>query len=85
VSVAQGTIADLASYSLDSRTKASTPYYVKVSVKNVGTGDVGRSPIPLLLVDNRNTLLQPSKFENAPFKKCPSLALPKKTTKKKAS
>jgi hypothetical protein len=76
LSASRGSIADLSSYSLDDRTRASTVYYVRVSVKNVGTGDVGRSPIPLLLVDNRDTLLQPSKFENAPFTKCPSLPLP---------
>jgi hypothetical protein len=76
LSVAQGTIADLSSYSLEDRTKASTPYYVRVSVKNVGTGDVGKTPVPLFLVDNRNTLISRSSFEQAPFKKCPSVALP---------
>jgi len=76
VSARPGKIADLSSYALDNRTKASSVYYVNVSVKNVGTGDVGRSPIPLFLVDNRNTLLQPSSFRSVTFKKCPSLPLP---------
>lgn len=71
----QGTIADLGSYVLDDRTKASTPYYVQVSVKNVGDGDVGQTPIPLWAVDDANTLIQASSFTNA-FTKCPSTPLP---------
>jgi hypothetical protein len=73
--VQQGEIADLSSYVLDDRTKASTPYYVRVSVKNIGDGDVGQTPIPLWAVDNTNTLIQASSFTNA-FTKCPSTALP---------
>jgi hypothetical protein len=74
-SVTQGTIADLSTYVLDDRTKASTPYYVDVSVKNVGDGDVGQTPIPLWAVDDANTLIQASSFTNA-FTKCPSTPLP---------
>ena len=72
---AQGTIADLSSYVLDDRTKASTPYYVNVTVKNVGDGDVGQTPIPLWAVDNANTLIQASSFTNS-FTRCPSTPLP---------
>jgi len=72
---AQGTIADLSSYVLDDRTKASTPYYVNVTVKNVGDGDVGKTPIPLWAVDDSDTLIQASSFTNA-FTRCPSTALP---------
>lgn len=71
----KGRVTDLSSYVLDDRTKASTPYYVKVTVKNIGDGDVGQTPIPLWAVDNTNALLQASSFTNA-FKKCPSTALP---------
>ncbi len=74
-SAQQGRITDLGSYQLDARTKASTPYYVRVGVKNVGTGDVGGSPVPLWAVDNTNTLIQASSFTNA-FRKCPSTPLP---------
>ena len=74
-SVKQGTIADFSNYVLDDATKASTPYYVRVSVKNVGDGDVGQTPIPLLAVDGSNTLIQASSFTNA-FPSCPSKALP---------
>lgn len=75
VSVQQGRIADLSSYDLDEQTKVSTPYYVEVTVKNVGDGDVGKSPIPLWAVDQQNTLIQASTFTNQ-FSKCPSKALP---------
>ena len=71
----QGVIGDLGSYVLDDRTKASTPYYVDVTVKNVGDGDVGQTPIPLWAVDNANTLIQASSFTNS-FTRCPSTALP---------
>jgi hypothetical protein len=75
LSATQGTIADLSTYVLDDRTKASTPYYVQVEVKNVGDGDVGQSPIPLWAVDDADTLIQASSFTNA-FTKCPSTPLP---------
>jgi hypothetical protein len=71
----QGSIADLGSYVLDERTKASTPYYVDVAVKNVGDGDVGQTPIPLWAVDSANTLIQASSFTNS-FSRCPSTPLP---------
>jgi hypothetical protein len=72
---AEGAITDLGSYVLDDRTKASTPYYVDVTVKNVGDGDVGQTPIPLWAVDDKNTLIQASSFTNA-FSRCPSTPLP---------
>jgi hypothetical protein len=74
-SVQNGRISDFAAYRLDDRTKNSRPYYVRVSVKNVGTGDLGGAAVPLLAVDNQNTLIHPSTFNNT-FAKCPSLALP---------
>ena len=74
-SAAEGTIADLGSYVLDERTKESTPYYVDVTVTNVGDGDVGQTPIPLWAVDDANTLIQASSFTNS-FTRCPSTPLP---------
>jgi hypothetical protein len=74
-SVQQGRMVDFAAYQMDANTKKSRPYYVRVNVKNVGTGDLSRSAIPLFAVDNRNTLIQPSTFNNH-FAKCPSLPLP---------
>ena len=75
VKAVQGSVADLSSYVLDDRTKSSTPYYVDVTVTNVGDGDVGQTPIPLWAVDNSNTLIQASSFTNS-FSRCPSTPLP---------
>jgi hypothetical protein len=75
VSVQTGRIADFAAYQLDPRTKRSRPYYVRVLVRNIGTGDLSRSAVPLLAVDNHDTLIQPSTFNNN-FAKCPSRPLP---------
>ncbi|MCW2784080.1 MAG: hypothetical protein JWP74_597 [Marmoricola sp.] len=75
VSATKGSIADLNTYVLDDQTKASTPYYVRVRVKNVGDGDVGQTPIPLWAVSQDNTLIQASSFTNS-FTQCPSTPLP---------
>jgi hypothetical protein len=74
-SAVKGSITDLSAYTLEERTKESTPYYVQVTVKNVGEGDVGQTPVPLFLVDSSNTLISASSFTNS-FTKCPSLPLP---------
>ena len=74
-SVQLGRIADFASYQPQATIKLSRPYYVRVSVKNLGTGDLSRAAIPVLAVDNRNTLIRPSSFNNT-FARCPSLPLP---------
>ncbi len=75
-SVQQGKISDFAAYQLNPETKKSRPYYVKVSVKNVGTGDLSRTGIPLYGVDSTNSLNQQTSFNNT-FAKCPSQPLPK--------
>jgi hypothetical protein len=75
LSVQTGRIADLAAYQLDDATKKARPYYARVRVKNVGTGDVSRSAIPLYAVDSSNALVLPSSFNNT-FAKCPSTPLP---------
>jgi hypothetical protein len=83
-SVQTGTMGDFAAYQLDPRTKASTPYYVHVKVGNVGQGDLSRAAVPLLAVDQRDTLIQPSSFNNR-FDKCPSTPLPPKFTAGKSA
>lgn len=71
----EGSIKDFSGYILDERTRSSTPYYVDVSVKNVGEGEVGATPVPLWGVDAKNTLLPPAAF-TTPFHRCPSEKLP---------
>ncbi|MDQ6641837.1 MAG: hypothetical protein M3Y66_05010 [Actinomycetota bacterium] len=73
--VLQGKIEDLAAYNLDARAKASRPYYVTVTVKNVGEGQIGRSAIPLWGLGADNTLIGASGFTNS-FGRCPSRPLP---------
>lgn len=73
--VRQGRIGDLAAYDLDAKAKASRPYYVTVKVKNVGTGQIGRSAIPLWGLAADNTLIGASRFTSA-FDTCASGPLP---------
>ena len=73
----EGTTDDFSGFILDDYTRSATPYYVDVTVTNVGEGDVGGSPIPLWGVDAQNTLLPPASFTTT-FRKCPSEPLPKK-------
>jgi hypothetical protein len=74
---AKGSVKDFSAFILDDYTRAATPYYVNVRVKNVGEGDVGGTPVPLWGVDGANTLLPAATFTTT-FRKCPSEPLPKK-------
>lgn len=73
----QGSIKDFSGYVLDDYTRKATPYYVDVTVKNVGDGEVGGVAVPVWGVDGSNTLLPPATF-TTPFRRCPSKQLPKK-------
>jgi PBP1b-binding outer membrane lipoprotein LpoB len=75
-SVQAGKIADFAAYQLDERTRRSRPYYVRTTVKNIGTGDLSGAAVPLLAVNNTNALVQPSTFTSSSLAQCPSTALP---------
>ena len=74
-SVTLGRISDFGAYQLNDRARKSRPYYVRITVKNVGTGDLSRMAVPLFAVSNSNALVQPSTFNND-FKTCPSTPLP---------
>lgn len=70
---------------LDPATQRSTPYFVHTRVTNLGKSNLSHVPVPLYLLDQRNTLLQASTFR-AQFPACPSTPLPAKFTHgKKAS
>lgn len=74
----EGSIDDFLGFILDDPYKRKANYfYVDVTVKNVGEGDVGGSPVPLWGVNGDNTLLPPVNFTTE-FKKCASTPLPKK-------
>lgn len=74
-SVQRASIGELGSYVLDDATRKSTPYYVRMTVANVGQGDLGRTEVPIFLVDSTDTLIHSSSFTNT-FKPCPSKPLP---------
>jgi len=73
-SVQAARLADFAAYDLKDDTKKARPYYVRVRVKNVGPGDLSRMAVPIYAVDQTDTLIQPSTFNNT-YARCPSLPL----------
>jgi hypothetical protein len=69
-------------WKLDDKTKKANPYFVHVTVKNVGESDLGLLDadlrrIPLYIVNDADTLVESSSFASA-FKPCPSTPLPEK-------
>ena len=77
-SAQQGSLKDFRAFTLDDAYKRKASYfYVKVSVENVGDGDVGGVPIPLWGVSGDNTLLPAVNF-TTDFAKCPSKPFPAK-------
>ena len=74
--VRRGTLADFRGFILDDEYKKRADYYyATVTVRNVGTGNVGGVPVPLWGVNATNTLLPAVNFTTT-FTKCPSRRLP---------
>jgi hypothetical protein len=73
----KGSVHDFAGLQVDQYTTSSTPYYVDVSVRNVGDSPVGEAPVPLWGVDEEARLLPPAGFART-FEPCPSEELPAK-------
>jgi hypothetical protein len=73
----QGTLKDFAGFTLDDRTKQSTPYYVDAKVRNIGISDLSGVPTPLYLVDGHDVLVAASTFQST-FKPCAAQPLPEK-------
>jgi hypothetical protein len=74
----QGSINDFKGFILDDKYKQDASYYyVDVTVKNVGEGDVGGVPVPLWGVSGDNVLLPAVNFTTS-FPSCPSKPLPSK-------
>lgn len=73
--VTKGSIEDFSGFILDDYTKAATPYFVEVSVTNLGASDVGGVAVPLWGVDAADTLLPAASFTTN-FDKCESAPLP---------
>jgi len=66
-----------AGWKLDKATLKTNPYFVRASVKNVGSTDLGGRAVPLYIVDGHNTLIEASSFAST-FAPCPSGQFPKK-------
>jgi hypothetical protein len=78
-------ISTFSDFRLTGTVRRSTPYFVHATVTNLGKSDLSNVPVPLYLLDARNTLLQTSTFQ-ALFPPCPSRPLPATFTRgKKAS
>ena len=76
-SVTKGDIAkDFKFFSLDDAAKASTPYYVIATVKNLGPAGLGGAPIPLYAHDSTNSISPPNELVGD-FAPCPNGTLPK--------
>jgi hypothetical protein len=65
----------LKEWQLDKDGQASSLFYVKVTVVNVGEEDLGGRPIPLYVLDGRNALVEPNSFTTE-YQPCPSAPLP---------
>jgi hypothetical protein len=75
-SVRTGRTSDLENFILDARANSSTPYYVDVTVTNVGGGRIGGAPVPLYGVNGHNTLLPAADLRGS-FKKCQADRIPR--------
>lgn len=66
---------DFRSFSLDARSRASTPYYVDVTIHNDGPAGLGGSSLPILAHSDANTVYPASELVGE-FEPCPSSTLP---------
>ena len=70
-----GTIDDFRFFSLDEATKKSSPYYVKVSVRNDGPAGLGGAALPIFAFDSTGTNLPANDIVGS-FAPCPTPTLP---------
>jgi hypothetical protein len=70
-----GTIEDFTFFSLDDAAKKSSPFYVKVNVKNEGPAGLGGAALPIFARDSTNTNLPASDIVGT-FKPCPTPTVP---------
>ncbi len=64
-------------WDLDAQTKKSSPYFVRATITNRGTTQLGERPVPLYIVDGKNTLLEATSFASE-FTPCQPGSFPKK-------
>lgn len=73
--VRKGDLDDFRMFTLDEAGKASTPYYVDVTVRNEGPAGLGGVALPLYLHSDAD-VLHPATGLVGDFEPCPSAALP---------
>ena len=62
-------------WELNRETRATTPYFVRAKVANVGDTDLGEERVPLYIVDGENRLIEASTFTQ-PFAPCDGSVFP---------
>ncbi len=67
---------DFVGWKLTSETRTTNPYFVEVTVKNVGDTNLGGEGVPLYAVDGNNKLIEASTFQST-FKPCSPESFPK--------
>ena len=75
-SAAVGPLRDFKGFNLDPLRKKANYFYVKVTVENLGVGNLGGREVPIWGINAKDTLLQPVAFVSS-FKQCPTKKLPK--------
>lgn len=80
-SVRQGRLRDFDGFILsDDYVRKASIYYARVTVRNVGDGNVGGVAVPLRGVDEADVLLPPVTFKTT-FPQCPTRQLPARFAK----
>jgi hypothetical protein len=74
-SVRKGSIDDFRFFSLDAESRASTPYYVDVTVRNDGPAGLGGSSLPVLAHSDADVVYPASELVGR-FEPCPVATLP---------
>lgn len=67
---------DFVGWKLTPATRKTNPYFVEVTVKNVGDTNISGEGVPLYAVDGNNKLIEASTFQST-FKPCSPEAFPK--------
>ncbi len=65
-----GGARDFVGYQLDQATAAATPWYVEAEMKVLGSGTLGRAPLPVYGFDSTNTFFPAADVEGS-FDRCP--------------
>ena len=73
----QVSIKEFRAFKLDEEMEASTPYYVQVTVENLGETDLSRVGLPIYLNDGSEVLIPAANITSA-FEPCPNRLLPEK-------